>query len=321
MDNFISEESLEDTFAYLDNITICGHDQAHHDRNLENFLEAAKRRNLTFNQDKCIFSTTIISILGSVVTNGEIKPDPERLSPLRELPIPRNVKEQKRVVGLFSYYSQWIKDFGGKARPLAQNSVFPLTGDALESFNSLNINVESSVVQAVDETRPFQVETDASEFALSATLNQNGRPVAFFSRNLNKSELKHVSVEKEAAAIVEAVRKWSHYLTGNHFTLITDQKSVAYMFNTKRRSKIKNDKIMQWRLELSMYDFDIVYRAGEESIPADTFSRVRAMSPILNNLNELHQSLCHPGVTRMAHFVKSTLALSKCGNNLKHFRV
>ena len=78
------------------------------------------------------------------------------------------------------------------------------------------------MVQAVDEIQPFQVETDASEFALSATLNQNGRPVAFFSRTLNKSELKHTSVEKEAAAIVEAVRKWRHYLTGKHFALITD---------------------------------------------------------------------------------------------------
>ena len=305
MDNFISEESLEDTFAYLDNVTICGYDQVHHDRNLENFLEAAKRRNLTFNQDKCTFSTTTISILGSVVTNGEIKPDPERLSPLRDLPIPRDLKEQKRAVGLFSDYSQWIKEFAAKVRPLAQNSVFPLAGEALQSFNSLKIDVEKSVVQAVDETQPFQVETDASEFALSATLNQNGRPVAFFSRTLNGSELKHASVEKEAAAIVEAVRKWRHYLTGKHFTLITDQKSVAYMFDTKRRSKIKNDKIMRWRLELSMYDFDIIYRAGEENIPADTFSRVRAMSLTLDKLSELHQSLCHPGVTRMAHFVKS----------------
>ena len=85
-----------------------------------------------------------------------------------------------------------------KVQPLAQNSVFPLTGDALESFNALKIDKESSVVQAVDETQPFQVETDVSEFALSATLNQNGHPVAFFSRTLNKSELKHASVEKEA---------------------------------------------------------------------------------------------------------------------------
>ena len=43
MDTFISNESLNDTFAYLDDITICGRDQAHHDRNLERFLAAAKR--------------------------------------------------------------------------------------------------------------------------------------------------------------------------------------------------------------------------------------------------------------------------------------
>ena len=119
------------------------------------------------------------------------------MSPLREFPIPRNVKEQKRAVGLFSYYSQWIKEFAAKVRPLSQNSIFPLAGDALKSFNSLKIDVEMSVVQAIDESQPFEVETDASDFALSATLNQNGRPVAFISRTLSGSKLKHASVEKE----------------------------------------------------------------------------------------------------------------------------
>ncbi|XP_046844913.1 uncharacterized protein LOC124438758 [Xenia sp. Carnegie-2017] len=176
MDNFIAKECLEGTFVYLDNVTICGRDQAQHDINLEKFLQAARKRNLTFNQDKCSFSTTSICILGSIIANGEIKPDPARLRPLRELPVPRDLKEQKRIVGLFSYYSQWIKDFAAKVRPLTQNTVFPMVGDALTSFNLLQSDVEKSVVQAVDEAQPFQVETDASEFALSATLNQNGRP-------------------------------------------------------------------------------------------------------------------------------------------------
>ena len=136
-------------------------------------------------------------------------------------------------------------------------------------------------------------------------MNQKGRPVSFFSRTLTGPELKHSSVEKEAAAIVEAIRKWKHYLTGKHFKLITDQKSVAYMFDTKRHSKIKNDKVMRWRIELSMYDFDIIYRAGEENIPADALSRVKSMSLTLDKLHELHESLCHPGVARMTHFVKS----------------
>ncbi len=138
-------------------------------------------------------------------------------------------------------------------------------------------------------------------------MNQQGRPVGFFSRTLSGPELKHSSIEKEAAAIPEAERKGKRYLTGKHFKLITDQKSVAYMFDTKRQSKIKNDKVMRWRIELSMYDFAIVYRAGEENIPADALSRVKIMSLTIDKLYELHKSLCHPGMDRMAYFVKSRI--------------
>lgn len=63
---------------------------------------------------------------------------------------------------------------------------------------------------------------------------------------------------------------------------------------------------MRWRLELLTYDFDITYRAGEENTPADTLSRISMSLSTgkCDKLHELHQSLCHPGVTRMAHFVK-----------------
>ena len=121
---------------------------------------------------------------------------------------------------------------------------------------------------------------------------------------LNVSELKHSAVEKEALAIIEAVRKWKHCLTGRHFTLITDQKSMSYMFNTKHHGKIKNDKIMRWRIELSTFYFDIVYRSGQENIPADSLSRIKCFSMSIDKLRDVHESLCHPGETRMAHFVR-----------------
>ena len=76
---------------------------------------------------------------------------------------------------------------------------------------------------------PFTLETDASDIALSAVLSQNGRPVAFFSRTLHGPGVKHPAIEKEAAAIVESILYWRHYLTGHHFQLITDQKSVSFM--------------------------------------------------------------------------------------------
>jgi len=121
---------------------------------------------------------------------------------------------------------------------------------------------------------------------------------------LNGSELRHSSVAKEVSAVIEAVRKWKLYLTCRRFTLVTDQNSVSYMFDTKQHGKIKNDKIMRWRIELSTFDFDIIYRCGEENIPADALSRIKCFSLSIEKLRYVHESLCHPGETRLAHFVK-----------------
>ena len=153
------------------------------------------------------------------------------------------------------------------------------------------------------------METDASDYAIAATLNQNGRPVAFFSRSLRPNEIHHHPVEKEACAIVESLLSWKHYLVGRHFKLITDQRSVAYMYDKRRRTKIKNDKIARWRVDLSCFQYDVVYRPGEENVGADALSRVKHCSVILDHslshLKELHEALCHPGITRMNHFVKT----------------
>ena len=85
MVKFVHEDDLQATFPYLDNVTICGKDQEEHDVNLEQFLEAAKRKKICYNTDKCIFSTRRLPIFGYVIEEGNIRPDPERLRPLREL--------------------------------------------------------------------------------------------------------------------------------------------------------------------------------------------------------------------------------------------
>ena len=305
MMKFVDENGLEASFPYLDNVTICGKDQEDHDANLKQFLEAAKCRNLCYNTDKCIFSTRCLPVFGYIIEEGTIRPDPERLRPLCELSIPHNSKSMSRCLGLFSYYSQWIPRFSDRIKPIAASKTFPLPRPAVEAFESLKKTIENSVVTAIDETIPFEVETDASEVALAATLNKRGKPVAFFSRTLQGSELKHASIQKEAQAIIEAVRHWRHFLTGRHFILKTDQKSVAYMFDKHHRGKIKNEKFLRWRLELSCFSFDIVYRPGRDNVPADTLSRAMCAMATEDYLFKLHEALCHPGVTRLNHFVKT----------------
>ena len=81
---------------------------------------------------------------------------------------------------------------------------------------------------------PFEVETDASECAIAVVLIQDGRPVTLFSQTLQGFERNQAALEKEAQAIVEAVRHWRHYLVGRHFSVKTDQRSVSYMLDKNK---------------------------------------------------------------------------------------
>ena len=305
INNVINENNLKDSFAYLDNVTVCGHSQAEHDANLKNLRECARKNGILFN-DKGEISKREIGLIGYRVSKGNAKPDPERMEPLRNMPAPSNLKAQKRAVGLFAYYSSWVPKFSDKIHDLNHNTIFPLPDKVKQDFESLKAEIEKASVVTIDYETPLVVETDASDIAISATLNQNERPVAFFSRTLNDSEKKHSAVEKEAYAIVESLRKWRHYLLGRHFKLITDQRSVSFMYDRTRKTKIKNDKIQRWRLELSSYSFECVYRPGEENLAADALSRAFCSAITSNkSLLEIHDSLCHPGITRMYHYVKS----------------
>ena len=162
---------LTGVFPYLDDITLCGKDQEEHDADLERFPEAAERKNITYNEEKSVFSTRHLAILGSIVEEGEIRPDPECLRPLRELPVPNSIKSLNRCRGLFAYYSQWIPVFSDRMKTINSSKTFPLSTEAVTSFESLKKSIEESVVTAIDENLPFEVETDASEVALAATLN------------------------------------------------------------------------------------------------------------------------------------------------------
>ena len=210
---------------------------------------------------------------------------------------PSNLKSQKRIVGMFSYHSKFIKKFSDKIYPLNHNETFPLPPLVLNSFQTLKDNLKNAMLVTVDYDGEFEVETDASDYCIAATLNQQGRPAAFFSQTLSNNKTKHHAVEKEAAAIVEALQQWCHFLLGRHFKVITDQKNISYMYDNKHKSKIKNDKISRWRVELSQYKFDIIYRPGKENAAADGLSRIAAITHSLKELLDIHEKLCHPGVT------------------------
>ena len=99
-----------------------------------------------------------------------------------------------------------MPSFSNKIKPLVNCDSFPLPVTAIRVFEHLKDIIGAAVITAINDDLPFDVETDASDVAIAAILKQDNNPVAFFSRSLQGPELKHPSVEKEAKAIIEAVR-------------------------------------------------------------------------------------------------------------------
>ena len=306
MDGVISKHNLRSVFAYLDNVIVCGMNQEDHDQMLAKFYNVIHLYKLTLNEDQSIISVREISMIGYLISHGSIKPDPERMKPLINLPIPENPAALKRALGLFSYYSQWIPKFSEKIKSLTGNPNFPLSDEAKHAFSEIKQDIAKSSLSSPNDSQVLVLESDASDSTLSASLTQGGRPIAFFSRTLHQHEKKHPPVEKEAGAIVESVRRWRHYLIGKRFLLITDQEAVSFIFNIQNHGKTKNSKIMRWRIELSCYEYDIKYRPGKLNVTADCLTRAHcsAMENNRSKLVELHEKLCHPGISRLGHYIR-----------------
>jgi len=79
------------------------------------------------------------------------------------------------------------------------------------------------------------------------------------------------------------------------------------MFDQQNLGKIKNAKIQAWRIELGMFQYDVIHRPGHENVAPDALSRVSCsiMNAQHGSLHHLHEALGHPGVTRFWHFIRS----------------
>ncbi|XP_022760023.1 uncharacterized protein LOC111306411 [Durio zibethinus] len=85
-----------------------------------------------------------------------------------------------------------------------------------------------------DIGKPFEVQTDASDFAIGGVLLQQHHPVAFESRKLSEAERKYTAQEKKLLAVIHCLRTWRHYLLGAHFVVKTDNTAVSHFLTQPR---------------------------------------------------------------------------------------
>jgi RNase H-like domain found in reverse transcriptase/Integrase zinc binding domain len=116
---------------------------------------------------------------------------------------------------------------------------------------------------------------DASNVGLGAILSQlddQDREVviAYASRHLNEAEMKYSATENEALAVVFGVKHFKYYLTGNHFTIISDASPLVWLNSIKDPT----GRLVRWALELPNLKYTIRYRPGRANQNADCLSRM-----------------------------------------------
>jgi hypothetical protein len=98
---------------------------------------------------------------------------------------------------------------------------------------------------------------------------QDGKVVAYASRQLRPHEENYPTHDLELAAVVHALKIWRHYLIGNHCDIYTDHKSLKYIFT---QSDL-NLRQRRWLELIKDYDLEVHYHPGKANIVADALSR------------------------------------------------
>ncbi|WVZ96404.1 hypothetical protein U9M48_042044, partial [Paspalum notatum var. saurae] len=260
--------------VFMDDILIYTATLHEHIQLLTEVLSIIGKHQFCIKLSKCSFAQREIEYLGHCISAKGVATEPSKVRAVQEWPVPATLKELRGFLGLTGYYRKFIRNYGMIARPLTQllkkGVAFQWTSVTDEAFQLLKkAMIEAPVLAIPDFSKPFVIETDASDFGLGAVLMQEGHPVAYLSKHLSERNSGLSTYEKECMAILMAVEKWRPYLQNGEFILRTDHKNLLYL--TEQRASTK----LQLKAVLKLMDlrYKIVYKKGCTNVAADALSR------------------------------------------------
>ncbi|MCO5575331.1 hypothetical protein L7F22_029131 [Adiantum nelumboides] len=280
--------------VFFDDILIYSKDKADHEGHVRKVLEILCQHQLYAKENKCTFCSPQVSYLGFIISADGISADLEKIKDIIEWPQPTSVSEVRGFIGFTEWYRIFVKDYALIAAPLTgllkKDMRVDWESEHEASFSKLKgYLVSSPILKLPNFSKEFEVVTDASGLALGGVLTQEGRPVAYTSRKLRDHEKNYPTHDLELLAVIHALKLWRHYLLSRKFQLVTDHKSLKWIFTQPNL----NMRQRRWIELLQEYDFDIKYRPGKDNVVTDGLSRksfLNAISipnnPILDMIKE-----------------------------------
>ena len=223
--------------VFFDDILIYSGSMDDHLQHLAAVFDVMREHQLFAKESKCSFAISKVEYLGHFISAKGVETDPVKIQAVRDWPTPRNVKQLRSFLGLSGYYRKFIKGYAHLAKPLMnllRKGAFEWSANAQVAFDQLKTALINAPILGIpDFSKTFVVETDASTHGIGAVLMQEGHPLAFISKALGPKWQGLSVCEKELLALVFAVQKWQQCLTGQRFTIRTDQRSLKWLLEQR----------------------------------------------------------------------------------------
>ena len=251
---------LKGVVCLIDDVLVYGATQEEHDKNLSAVLNRIQEAGLTLNKEKCEFSTKSIKFLGQVVDANGIKPDPDKITAINNMPQPTNTTELRRFLGMVNQLNKFSPHLSDHMKPLhellSSRNLWRWDDAQEKAFREVKAAlISGETLCAFNPTLETIVLADASSFGVGAVLRQRQpedktlHPVAYISRVMSETEKNYAQIEKEALAITWACERFQNYLLGLRFQIETDHKPLVPLLSTKPLDQLPI-RVQRFRLRM-----------------------------------------------------------------------
>ena len=290
------ESHIENGYCivFIDDILIFSKTLDQHEKHVQAILDSVRTSGFRLQDSKCSFGKSNVPFLGFEVSSAGVTMNNEKIRAITDWPDPLTPRDMRSFIGLSGVYRRFVPDFAKIALPLLrlitleQKQYDQVRADTTQwkqvtkAIDFLKAAMVTKPALALPEkgNQGFLVRTDASDFAIGATLRQlqpdplgsnsmKDRIIAYFSRKLHDAETRYSTYDKELLGIKDAIQHWRYYLHGRKFRVETDHSALQHILQQPKLT----GRQMRLFETLQEYDFEIQYYPGARNYIQDALSR------------------------------------------------
>jgi hypothetical protein len=248
---------------YLDDITVFSKTDIEHHSHLKKVFLKCRRFGLSLNPKKSLFAMQEGKLLGHIVSAEGVRIDPDRVEAIQALSLPRSKKEVQAFLGRINFLRRFISNFAELVKHitamLRKGHEIKWTAEPRKSFDQIKKALtEAPVLVSPDYSKDFIIFSFASFDSVAAVLLQKNdqgqeQPIAFFSKALRDAELRYEIMEKQAYALVKALKAFRVY--------VLHSKIIAYVPSTSVKDILIQPDIDgrrgKWIAKILEFDLEI----------------------------------------------------------------